>query len=105
MENQIEITATHETSNVVLLLELLTDGEYAEEIKTKLGKEKARKLRSYIESAALTDANNIRKEAHVAVVKLSAALETTTRLLADAQKRLEEAEKMVADLSRKTPEA
>ena len=99
MKKQIEIAMTHEKSNIDRLLGFLSFGAYAEEIASKLGKEEAGKLRNYIERAALMDADNIRKEAHVAVVKLSAALETTTRLLADAQKQHEEDNQIIAELS------
>jgi hypothetical protein len=105
MEKQIEIKMAHEKSYIELLLGKMSFGCYGASLDAKLGKEEASKLRNSIKNAALLDADNIRKEAQVAVVKLSAALETTTRLLEDTQKRLEEAEQMVADLSRKTPEA
>ena len=91
MEKQIKIALVHERSNIELLLANMSLGAYASALITKLGSEEASKLRNSIKNAALMDADNIRKEAQVAVVKLSAALETTTRLLADAQERLEEA--------------
>lgn len=105
MKNQIEIKVTHEKSNIELLLDNLRFGEYARVLDTKLGSEEAGRLRNSIERMALLDANNIRKEAHIAVIKLSAALETTTRLLADAQEQLEGASQTIAELSMKRPEA
>lgn len=105
MENQIKIATPRKKSNIELLLDRMCVGNYAAVLDIKLGKEEASRLRNAIGGAALLDADDIRKEAQAAVVKLSAALETTTRLLADAQVRLEEADQVIADLSRKNPEA
>ena len=104
MRKQINIAVTRERSNIELLLGGMS-GICAAALDTKLGREEADRLRDAIRRSALLDADNIRKDAQVAVVKLSAAHETTTQLLADAQKRLEEADQLFADLSMKRPKA
>jgi hypothetical protein len=100
MKNEIKLKMTYVKSNIEQLLD-----EMDFKLCVKLGTKEARELSNSIASAALLDADNIRKEALIAVVKLSTAIEVTTQLLADAQKRLEEADRMFAEFSVKKPEA